>query len=350
MGFWGVKFSILVIQDSCMGFETKIKELLKIGIVKESELCDLNSLEDDSVYRQFYNFFYNLIGKMTVKHGISPVYFFIDGTLTCSSKSTFKNGIYLIKISQGYPKVYHDILFKRNTFSLNPKIQELYGKLINSNGFDLNEFFLHSSMNFTFYHEFRHLLQSNGKEFNFSENSTNTTFNSERHILEFDADRIGIRHVMDYAFDNFETLSDKSPANLKSLLILSIGSVVVTFLLYEYKALDVYNPIPKEPEEFYLEERTHPHTLVRLAHVFEFYAENVKVNYPDLNIDLVDVLKYSLEIAEIFFSDNFEVEIVRNYINEFALNLDKINSYNQKLFDDSLKNTRIKELMQIYAI
>lgn len=333
-----------------MKFEAKVTELLKTGIVKESELCDLSSLEDDLIYRQFYNFFYDLIGKMTVKHGISPVYFYIDGTLTCSSESTFTNGIYLIKISQGYPKVYHDILLARNTFSSNLKIKELYGKLINSNGFDLNEFFLHSSMNFTFYHEFRHLLQSNGKEFDFSENSTNTKFNGERHVLEFDADRIGIRHVMDYAFDNYEILNDKSPANLKSLLILSLGSVVVTFLLYEYKALDVYNPIPKEPDGFYVEERTHPHTLVRLAHIIEFYAENVKVNYPDLNIDLFDFLKYSLEIGGIFFSDNFEVEIVKNYLDEFALNLDDINAYNQKLFDDSLKHPRIKELMENYVL
>ena len=333
-----------------MEFENKLEELLNTGVVKKSDICDLNSLDDDSVHREFYNFFYELIEKMSIKYSVSPLYFYIDPFLSCSSKSTFIKGLYLIRISKGYPLVYQNILYTQNTFSLNTKIQELYGGLLNSTGFDLNDFFLKSSMNFTFYHEFRHLLQSNDKEFSFSENSTKSEFSSERHLLEFDADRIGARHLMDYAFDRYEILSDKNPENLKLLLILSLGSVVVTFLLYEYKALDIYNPIPKEPEEFYLEERTHPHTLIRLAHIFEFYSENVKVNYPNLNIGLIDFLKYSIEVAGIFFMDNFEVEIVGNYLQEFALNLDKINSYNQKLFDESSKQPRIKELMKIYKL
>lgn len=332
-----------------MEFKIKLKELLETQIIDQSEVCNLSSLIDIKIYEELYDFFYTKISEMSEKHKISPVYFYIDNKNYCSAKSTFTDNIYIINVSQAYVQLYHDILLKNNNLFSSSALQRLHGNLCKApNEFNLNIFFLHSSWTFTFYHEFRHLLQSNGEKFNFSESNDSGTFNLTRHVYEFDADRIGIRHVLDYAFDSCEKLSDKSEENLKSLIFSSLSSVVVTFLLYQHKVLEVYEQFPKNREMFYLEEGTHPHTLVRLANIIEFYTENINSNYPNLNIRLSELLGYCEIVIEEFFKSSLKLNDFTSLSQEFFDNLEDINSYNQKLYNECIQIPRIQQLIIDY--
>jgi hypothetical protein len=205
-------------------------------------------------------------------------------------------------------------------------------------------------MTFTLHHEFRHLIQCDGKKIEFSEN-TLKQFDFDKHLYEFDADRIGSRMVMDYVFDVYETLENKSQQNLKHLFFVALGSIVITFLLYYFKVIDENEQIEfKEIDaSFYLEQKTHPHTLIRVANIIEFYSENIEENY-GLNISFVDFLKYPFEIANLYFSEllgqNSKLpNITYQYFEQFNNNLDEINEYNCKLYDGVMKHKTLSKII-----
>jgi hypothetical protein len=205
-------------------------------------------------------------------------------------------------------------------------------------------------MTFTFHHEFRHLIQSDGKEFEFSEN-TLKNFDFNKHLHEFDADRIGSRMVMDYVFDVYEQLENKTKQNLEDLFFIALGSIVITFLLYYFKVIDENGKITftEVDDTFYLEDKTHPHTLIRIANIIEFYSDNIEENYK-LNISFVDFLKYPFEIANLYFSELFGQNsklpnVIYQYFEQFEKNLDDINEYNNKLYDGVMKHETLSKII-----
>jgi hypothetical protein len=231
-----------------------------------------------------------------------------------------------------------------------PQLSAKYKSLIEQKDFNANQYLTTCSMTFTFHHEFRHLIQSDGKEFEFSENTLNK-FDFDRHLHEFDADRIGSRMVMDYVFDVYEKLEYKTKQNLEDLFFIALGSILITFLLYYFKVMDQNGQITftEIDDTFYLKEKTHPHTLIRLANIIEFYSDNIQENY-GLNISFVNFLKYPFEITNLYFSELFGQNsklpnAIYQYFEQFDKNLDDINEYNKQLFDGVMEHKTLSKII-----
>jgi hypothetical protein len=335
-----------------MNISNRIKNLEKIDVIDKSDifLFDHLPIETINIYENFYKFFYHLLDKYSDKNKLEQIHFYIDNRRFCSASAGFSKGTYLMKISCAYPIM---ILDKFNRLSIleNPNLISKYKSLTNESKFKANNFLAKCSMTFTFHHEFRHLIQCDGKEFDFSEN-TLKGFDFDKHLHEFDADRIGSRMVMDYVFDIYEQLDNKTEQNLKDLFFLALGSIVITFLLHYFKVMDDKDNITftEIDTSFYVEEKTHPHTLVRLANIIEFYSENIQENY-NLNISIVDFLKYPFEIANLYFSELFGQNsklpnVIYQFFEQFDNNLDDINMYNGKLFDGVIKHVTLSKIVE----
>lgn len=329
----------------------KIQILEEIEVINKNDLFKYDHLTNDEIllYDSFYSFFYKLLDKYSEKHQLRPIHFYIDNYRYCSASAAFSKGNYFMKISCAYPKMISD-KFNRLSIFDKPILSSKYKSLIGQNNFNANEYLTTCSMTFTFHHEFRHLIQSDGKEYEFSENTLNK-FDFDRHLYEFDADRIGSRMVMDYVFDVYEKLENKTIQNLEDLFLLALGSVLITFLLYYFKVMDQNGQITftEIDNAFYLKEKTHPHTLIRLANIIEFYSVNVQENY-SLNISFDNFLKYPFEIANLYFSELFGQNsnlpsAIYQYIAQFEKNLNDINEYNKKLYDGVMEHKILSKII-----
>lgn len=334
-----------------MTSRNRIKNLENIQVIDQNDLFHFDHLpiEKINIYENIYAFFFNLLDKYSEKHQLKPIYFYIDNRRFCSASATFSKGTYFMKISCAYPLM---ILDKFNRLSIfdKPTLTSRYKSLVAQNKFNPNDFLTKCSMTFTFHHEFRHLIQSDGKEFEFSEN-TLKNFEFDRHLHEFDADRIGSRMVMDYVFDVYEQFENKTNKLLEDLFFVALGSIVITFLLHYFKVMNENEQITisEIDDTFYLEENTHPHTLIRLANIIEFYSENIQENY-GLNISFVDFFKYPFEIANLYFTEllgqNSKLpNAIYQYFEQFENNLDDINEYNGKLFYGVMKHETLSKII-----
>jgi hypothetical protein len=313
----------------------------------KTECFDENLLK---VYQKIDKTFKDLLNKYAKTYGIKNCIFYFDNLRYCSSSATnIGNRLNIIKLSCAYPNLMYNKLFLKNELENNQTISTLYFELLNDN-FDLKDFFLECSLRFTFFHELRHLIQFENKSNIFSE-KPELEFSLERHIYELDADLFAIRYILDYVFDAYEKLDSKTEKNFNSLLNLALASVISTYLLFYFKDIDYFNSkkISKFIDVFCTNSKTHPHNLIRVINIVEFYGENIRANYPITQTN-VDYIKYSFEIVNIFLQETIESDfnLTRFYFDELEKNLIEINLYVRLLSDISEKHEKIARIREKY--
>ena len=322
--------------------------------IEENNIYDFRELFQDAkiinIFSKTENLFKSLFDDYASKYNIQNYYFHFDNNRYCSSSATnVDDSLNIIKVSCAYPLVMHNKLYESN-LSQNEVIQNLYNSLILDEGFDFNDFFLECSIRFTFFHEFRHILQFENKSNLFSENISNG-FSQERHLYEIDADLFAIRYVLDFVYDTFQKLNKKDKKNFKSLSVIAIGSVITTNLLYFFKDIDDLERVENKfiEDKFYIMEKSHPHNLIRNANIVESYTENLNANYP-LYVKLIDLLKFPFEIAYLYIKHNLtsENDLLKIYFDSFETHLDQINHYSNKIYELSLQNEKITRIRNRY--
>lgn len=304
-----------------------------------------------NIFSKTENLFKSLYDDYASKYNIKNYYFHFDNNRYCSSSATnIDDSLNIIKVSCAYPLLMHNKLYESN-LSQNKVIQNLYNSLILDKGFNFNDFFLECSIRFTFFHEFRHILQFENKSNLLSENVSNG-FSQERHLYEIDADLFAIRYVLDFVYDTFQELNKKDEKNFKNLSYIAIGSVITTNLLYFFKDIDDLERVENKfiEDKFYTTEKSHPHNLIRNANIVEFYTDNLNANYP-LNLDLIDFLKFPFEIAYLYIKQNLTTknDLIRIYFDSFYVHLDQINNYSNYMYDLTLQNEKIMRIRNKYS-
>lgn len=201
-------------------------------------------------------------------------------------------------------------------------ISDAYVDLHEDQNFKFNEFMLNCSIQYTFSHEFQHILQFNSSQkcqnFLYSENLDKSAFNLKKHAWEFDADRMASYEVLKYTFSVYRNLKDKDNEKLKCMLYIALASIVITKTLFYF---GVTNPINSEftidKQGFYIKQYSHPHPLVRIYNMVEYFYENIKDDFPKLNIDPQEILNNVLGISKIYF-DNLmpNQNVMQNYFKD----------------------------------
>ena len=188
-----------------MNQDTYIKE-------NQNDIYDFREFFQDekiiNIFIKTENLFKSLFDEYALKYGVKNYYFHFDNSRYCSSSATnIEDSLNIIKVSCAYPLLMYDKLYKSN-LSDNEIIKNLYNSLILDEGFNFNDFFLECSIRFTFFHEFRHILQFENESNLLSEDISNG-FSQEKHLFEIDADLFAIRYILDFVYDEFQKLNNR---------------------------------------------------------------------------------------------------------------------------------------------
>jgi len=327
-----------------MNYQENINLIVTKEYISRNDIFDFTDLETEDFYLKYYNKFSKLLEENCKISSLTSIYFFFENSKLSNAVAESKNRNRYIKISNALILSLHNNLFvKSKKIFQNQKISTLYKSLLTE--IDLSELMLESAINFIFYHEFRHILQHEEREFNFEEKRSECkVFDFNRHLYEYDSDLFGAWYVMDNAFTTFKKLNDKNktPENLSKLFYVSISSIIIVLLLFYYDKIDE-KLIEKEIEKFYTKKNKHPHTLVRISYIIEHFYQNIESNYK--KIDLVNVMKYSFEITNAFFDDD---KFVREYLILFAEEWENINCYLKILADGFSSNEVILNTIEKY--
>ncbi|MBN3873578.1 hypothetical protein [Nostoc sp. JL33] len=265
----------------------------------------------------------------------------------------------IIGITNGYPVLMKD-KFDDKYFSniicvgfINEKsISDAYVDLHKDQNFKFNEFMLNCSIQYTFSHEFQHILQFNSskicKNFLYSENLDKSDFTLKNHAWEFDADRMASYEVLKYTFSVYRSLKYKDNEKLKCMLYIALASIVITKNLFYF---GVTNPINSEctidKQDFYIKQYSHPHPLVRIYNMVEYFYDNIKGDFPKLNIDPQEILNNVLGILKIYFNNLIPNQnVMQNYFEDAIEFTNEINCYNQELYDFAIKDDSINVLLK----
>lgn len=284
---------------------------------------------------------------------LSDCLFYINNDYRCNAFARRLKGYNIIGITCSYVMcmekffdrdIYKQILFLSSREGVT--ISAAYKELLEMPNFNFNQFILNCSIHFTFGHEFRHILQFNTQNQNvkyyLNENINSSEFKLQNHVWEYDADRYGSFHVLKYIFNIKRELKIENGEKLKCLIYTGMSNIIITQLLFYFGLANVTGKQEIERIEFYTMKKSHPHPLVRILYMLDFYFDNLESSFPKLNIAKQDLLNNSLLISKIYLDTIVpEKDLVAIFFNDLS-NLDEINSYNEFLYASAFKDKTIK--------
>jgi len=337
-----------------------MKEIDKINLVKYGiieEPFDYSFLDEEliEIYESFNKKFEKLYKRKAEQYNLKDCHFIIENSIYSNAFARSKRGYNIIGITQGYIKTMTDIFDKKNFEKLlfialksDARTSNSYAELYEMENFEFHTFMFNCSIQFTFGHEFQHILQLNSDRVatktELNENLTNVKFDLNRHAWEFDADRFGSFEVLKYIHQIKNEFKVNSDDIFKCMLYLGLGSLFLTKLLYYFnvsKSTEVINTKP-----FYTKENSHPHPITRIFNITEYFKNNIEDLFPNLKIEIQDLLNNSLAILDNYLNSLFpKQKVIKYFFDDWGLYLDEINEYNNVLYDACINDKSIKDLL-----
>lgn len=341
-----------------------------MGFVKKELLVNSKVIEDvfkyqdfdpeiSEVYAYFENSFQKLFENYASPFNINNYCFYIKSNDTCNAFASKRKGYNIIGITNGYPillKRKFDKRYFRNIVMagiLNDKLlSEAYCDLEEDSDFDFSKFILDCSIQFTFSHEFQHILQLNydphiREDYLFNENLDMKGFDLKKHAREFDADRMASFEVLKYVFSIYRKLKAKNDEKLKCLLFVGCASMIITKSLFYFGVINQLEAkYSVNKINFYTKENSHPHPLVRCLNIFEYYFDNITNDFPRLRIKSQELFTNTIGIMKLYFDSIIPKQDIINYFfSDLEMYLDDINQYNQELYDFAIQEETIRNLL-----
>jgi len=339
-----------------MNIEAK-NNLVKWGIIEDP--FDYTNLDEDLVnkYEIFNNTFSELVKSYASAFKINHSFFYIKNNRFCNAFAKSYKGYNIIGITNGYvvkmSELFDDKYFNSIiAISLinNPQISNGYIDLHKLNNFSFNKFMLECCIHYTFNHEFQHILQFNSVSvksiyYYFEENIIYNSFDQQKHVWEFDADRFGTYGVLKYIFQIKRKFNIINKNTFKCLLFMGLGGLFISKIIFYFGIVNLNNKI--KIENFYTEKYTHPHPLVRIFNIIEYFYLSIQDDFKELNIEMQDLLNNSLGIVNIYLKSLYpEQQLIENLFLDIQRYLKQITEYNQKLFDFAIKDKSIVTLLE----
>lgn len=313
------------------------------------------------VYSYFDNKFKDMFDEYSNLFNIKNNFFYIQNNDQCNAFAKKCNSRNIIAITNGYPILMNDklkkIIFDKFIllrFINDMDILDAFCDLQENANLQFDKFVLDCSIQFTFSHEFQHILQMNYgvKDILFQENFELHEFDLKRHIWEFDADRMASHEVLKLVYSYFRKLKSQNDGKLKCLLILGCTSMLLTKCLFYFGIMNQVGPNYKiMKRDFYLKQYSHPHPLVRTFNILEFYYDSMINDFPKLNMDSQTLLNSCMGFLKVYFDsilpDNTFIEFL---FNDLELYIDNINKYNRELYDFAIQDEEVKNVLDFRNI
>ncbi|UKB82139.1 hypothetical protein LF887_14105 [Chryseobacterium sp. MEBOG06] len=333
----------------------ELDKLVKYQIITDA--FDYQELDPDIVekYKYFEDKFNELLAEKANQFKLKDCHFVIKNHSYCNAFARTVKGYNIIGITTGYTIQMHNIFDQKNIIHIllialmgDQQLSHAYADLYNLENFELNKFMLNCSIQFTFSHEFRHILQFNSSKISVdyyrNENLDHSTFEMKKHAWEFDADRMASFEVMKYIFKMKRKYQVNDDNIFKCMLYTGLGSIFITkvffYFRFETSKLDL-NKI-----DFYTKKYSHPHPIVRMFNIIDYFYDNITDFFPKLEVTKQDFLNNALGIIKLyFFYYQPNRNIIAEILNDIDNHLNEINDYNEELFEFAINDTAIVNLL-----
>lgn len=329
------------------------KKLVKHKVIEDGFNHDGLDEDISKKYIYFEKIFNDEYEGYASAFKLSDCLFYINNYRYCNAFARRLKGYNVIGITCSYVmcmenffdrNVYEQIYFLSSKDGAN--ISKAYSELLEMPNFSFNQYILNCSIHFTFGHEFRHILQFNtqnrNEKYYLNENINSSTFKLQNHVWEYDADRYGAWHVLKYIFNICNELKIKNDEQIKCLIYTGMSNIIITQLLFYFGLADVSGIQKIQKIDFYTKKKSHPHPMVRILYILDFYFDNLEGTYSKLNITKQDLLNNSLLISKIYLDTILpEKDLVAIFLNDLT-NLDEINRYSEFLYESAIKDETIK--------
>lgn len=336
----------------------EISEHLKLKLKQ----FDYSSIATDlkCIYASYENKFQSLFELHSNAWKLNNCYFYIKRSDACNASATKFNQFNIISITNGYP-ILMNRKFQIDFFNKLPIVALINDRSIYDSYVDvfkkfdtgLVQFINDCSVEFTFHHEFRHILQFNfspsNKNFDFSENLTSDSkFKMAKHAWEYDADRIAVYRVLRFAYQKYVGLGLSSREQLLCVFYLALSSIVLTKNLFYFGVInDHANNKNLDANHFYTKKYSHPHALVRIVNVLSYFIDCANDDYPTLKIDFQEAINNVLVINKLYFDSLYKgSDFANKFFGQLKVCLNKINAYNNELHEFSIRNKLINSLLR----
>lgn len=328
--------------------------LVKHNVI--NDLFDYSFLEHNlnEIYSYFENKFVELYELRAKHYQLNDYCFYIKNGFGFNAFAKKIKGYNIIGITNGYAILSSEIFNKNNCkfiFSAGLKcdaaLSNSFAELEERIDFSYSKFMMDCSISFTFGHEFQHILQFNSdslkSDYSMSENTDKVEFSMQKHAWEFDADRFGILEVIKYAFEINRMLKTKDSRYLKCLIYVGVSSIIITRLLFYFNIIQ--NKTNIRIEEFYTKKYSHPHPLIRIFNILEYSVEDCKDSLTNVKIEMQEMLNNTFNISNIFLTEYIgNKDILKELFD--MIDLDKINHYNNELYDYAINDKAIRTLLK----
>jgi hypothetical protein len=298
------------------------ENILKNTAIIDSNIFKVlgNPIED--IFLKYFEYCTTDLELNSPKFGLEKSYFFYWDKEDVNSGGTYDNGSYIMYVSKEQIIKLNEKL-SENKFFENNRLKK-YFKL--SNYIDFEYLLFQSSIFFTYYHEFAHLVQKRESKFDkqISNISDQTSFN---HITEYDSDLNGCQFVCFKIIDLCESHNINSN-NIFKLLTIGLSGILITILLFYKKDFKANSPI----EPFYINKGTHPHHIVKISYILEHYCDIASANH--INFKTMDLLKESFEICAVYFDNQ---KFFKEYFELYIEKITEINDYVTEIDNEAKK-------------
>lgn len=304
-------------------YEENSKNIINSTLISKSDIFDIRGSALEDIFLTYFEFCTNDLESNSIKFGLEHSYFFYWDKEDVNSGGTYNGGSYIMYVSKEQIIKLNEKLNKDNFFS-NISLERFVNL---SQSVNLEYLTFQSSIIFTYYHEFAHLVQLREGKFDRQiENIGDVT--SYNHIKEYDSDLDGCQFVFFKIMDLCELKNLISNNDKFKLLAVGLSGIVITILLFYKKELNHNTEI----NPFYLNEGTHPHHIVKISYIIEHYHEIAKANNIEFNI--VELLKETFEICAIYFNNQ---KFFSDYLDLYIKEINKINLYVGEIYDEAIK-------------
>lgn len=294
-----------------MNYDTEINLSQKRKIIDKSDIYDYRETPLEHLFDNYYRFCRKHLDNSLETYGLKPSIILFTNSLVPNARAKYSNDTFSIHINLGLFKKCADSYL--NNENLEKYLHDKYSNLLRKFDSSLSALAFQVSTQFTYYHEFAHLIQfsKSREQFSLQERyDKEVTFDVEKQSLEINADSLAslaiATHIQQYIKKSFEGNTSQEKVEMTIILICScLLNYVATFC--------------DDISEIYFEKYTHPHPFLRIFAI---------------NLNILNYLNQSK-----FFADN-GIKIEMNQL--FKRTLDFYEDLEQKkVFDTKIKNAMI---------
>lgn len=323
-----------------MNYDNDIKLSQEKGVIAKSDIFDYRETPLEHLFDNYYKFCREHLDNSIEIYNLNPSIIIFTNSLVPNAKAQFSNDTFSIHINLGLFKKCADSYL--NNKKLDEYLNNKYSDLLSDFDNPLTALAFQVSTQFTYYHEFAHLIQFSKvrEQFDLQERyDKEVPYDIEKHSLEINADSLAsiaiATHIQQYIIKSFGKNISQEKVELTIILICScLLNYVATFC--------------DDVSEIYFEKYYHPHPFLRLFAInlnilnylnqSTFFAEN------GIEIKMNELFKRTLDFYEDLEQEKVFDTKIKNALTVGAQNRNKIVAHLGNLIE--FKNDKFKDAIE----